>query len=238
MSEFLLLRLDAPLMSFGGVVTDNFNRTDPVPGASMLTGLLGNALGYDHRDVDALERLQARLVFGVRVDRPGRPFTDFQTVDLGQPHHDGTGWTTRGWVEGSGGGSGDGTHIRYRDYYADRVLTVALTLSPADEVPTLGDLARAVERPERPLFLGRKACLPSVPLKLGVVSADGPEQALLLRDYSLCEYEPSFELWLSAEDPDRTNGLHIVRDYRDWYNQIHAGRRYLKADRQEWKNVI
>jgi CRISPR system Cascade subunit CasE len=77
----LLLRFDAPLMSFGGTVVDQINPTRAFPGRAMLTGLFGNALGYRHGDADALARSSA-LRWAAREDRPGRPFIDYQTVNL------------------------------------------------------------------------------------------------------------------------------------------------------------
>lgn len=235
-SRFLILRLDAPMMSFGGVMTDNLNRTDPAPGVSLITGLLGNALGYDHRDADALERLQARLEIGVRVDRPGVLFSDFQTVALGQPHHDGTGWTTRGRVEAAGGGSSDGTHIRTRDYYADACHTVALTLRDAEEEPTLDSIKRALRLPERPLFIGRKTCLPAAPLLLQhPLVPDGELEAADLLDAlrraplaAGCERPDALTVWLPCADD--APGARVTRDRRDWRNQIHTGRRTVRSE--------
>lgn len=227
MSRFIILRLDAPMMSFGGVMTDNIGRTDPVPGASMLTGLLGNALGYDHRDADALTRLQDRLVFGVRVDRPSVLFTDYQTVDLGQEHHVGTGWTTRGSPEEAEGSASTGTHIRTRDYHADARYTVAVTLKNAEEEPTIDSLKRVLMSPERPLFLGRKCCPPATPLLYqdeylpdGEVEAESPESAL--RHVPGCGMEDVFVI-----RDDYEVGAIPVRDLRDWRNRAHTGRRFF-----------
>src|SRR5699024_8768305 len=78
---------------------------------------------------------------------------------------DKNGWTTQGWIdERKGGAASKGTHIRLRDYRADAIHTVALTLQPAEESPSLEDIVAALQQPERPLFIGRKTCLPSVPL--------------------------------------------------------------------------
>src|SRR5690625_6149014 len=77
-------------------------------------------------------------------------------------------WTTLGWLDKRKGGSASkGTHIRLRDYRADSIHTVALTLQPADKNPTLDELQKALEYPERPLFIGRKTCLPATPIFLG-----------------------------------------------------------------------
>ena len=58
-------------------------------------------------------------------------------------------------------------HLRYRDYFADMRVTLALRLDPADSFPTLDDLAESLQHPARPLFIGRKPCLPSEPLFVG-----------------------------------------------------------------------
>lgn len=226
----LLLRLDAPLLSFGGTVVDAKNVTDDMPSRSMVTGLLGNALGYDHRDSAHLGRLQERLRLAARRDRAGERLVDFQTVDLGQDFLE-AGWTTWGTKEGrEGGTAGEGTHIRYRHYLADALYTLALTLTPADETPTLDELAAAVDEPARPLFLGRKACLPSVPLRLAVVETDSLLAAL--RDAPLPsrrgragEARCLVRVPRGTPLPEGTAfAERAVTEERDWLNQIHVGR--------------
>lgn len=236
--EVLLLRLDAPLMSFGGVVVDERGVTEEMPTRSMLTGLLGNALGYDHRDAELLQRLQDRLRHAVRRDRPGRLLVDFQTVDLGQPFL-AEGWTTRGVAVGRRGGSAaTGTHIRRRHYWADAVFTVALSLEPEAEAPDLACCAAALGEPERPLFLGRKPCIPSLPLVLGMVRAASLHAALLRAPISAraAKGGPWAAWWPEAGEPAPTAGagrLLPVYDERDWTNQIHTGRRFLWEGRIE-----
>jgi len=120
--DCLMLRFDAPLMSFGAVVVDQLNPTWRFPGASMLTGLLGNALGWDHRQTALLQSLQRRLRFAARWDAEPEPLTEYQTVDLGQDFMQDTGWTTRGWREDRGTGDATrGTHQRWRDHWANGV---------------------------------------------------------------------------------------------------------------------
>ena len=70
--DVLILRFDAPLMSFGAPIVDNQGEIQPYPALSMMTGLLGNALGFDHSEFDRLERLQERLRYASRQDRRGR----------------------------------------------------------------------------------------------------------------------------------------------------------------------
>lgn len=235
MSErpFLALRLDAPLMSFGGVAVDERGFTDPQPGKSMITGLLANALGYHHGEFERLQRLQDRLRLAARRDRLGRELVDYQTVDLGQPFLQ-EGWTTRGERVRRGGGSAStGTHIRHRHYWADSVYTVVLELDPADEEPRLDDLSRALDAPERPLFLGRKPCLPSRPLVVDRVTASGLRQALerVPLDRRAEPEGGAYAAWWPRQgepEPAGNQGREVpVTDERDWSNQMHAGRRLL-----------
>jgi CRISPR system Cascade subunit CasD len=150
----LILRIEGPLMSFGDVAIDEIRPTRRLPTRSMLTGLLANALGYAHRDVAALDRLQERLRFAARLDREGQGLVDFQTAELGK---DDPLWTTRGTPAERAGGvaSYSGPALRYRHYRADAALTVALTLVPVEEMPDLAALEAALRRQERPLFIGR-----------------------------------------------------------------------------------
>jgi CRISPR system Cascade subunit CasD len=230
--EALLLRFDAPLMSFGGVLVDERGVTEPCPTLAMLVGLLGNALGYEHRQADALERLQERLRFAVRRDRSGAALVDFQTVDLSQESL-GEGWTTAGAPAGRRGGSaGTGIHIRRRHFWADAVFTVALRFEPATEEPDLERCADALARPERPLFLGRKPCIPSEPLVLGTVRAGSLRAALAAVPLSRRAGQGPWTVWWpAAGEPSQVLPVAPRRvafyDRRDWRNQIHVGRRFV-----------
>lgn len=228
----LILRLDAPLMSFGGVRVDQHNVTDRFPGLSMLTGLLANALGWTHGEADRLNRLQARVVTAARWDAAPETLIDYHTVDLGSPKMREAGWTTRGVPEHREGGAAAkfGTHQRYRHYLVNGLATVVLALID-DAPPDLDDLERALQRPARPLFLGRKTCLPSVPILAGRVSGADVLDMLRKTPRAGCPVRqcstPASARWpagLSDEPPDR---VRRVYDLRDWRNQWHAGSRLV-----------
>jgi len=230
MQDILILRLDAPLVSFGGDVVDNINVTRRFPARSMLTGLLGNALGYEHRDADRLAALQMRLRYAARCDRRGKELVDYQTVDLGQPHLSEPGWTTRGTVDERGGGAAKtGTHIRYRHYLADSLYTVALALGVGE--PSLEAVASALSEPARPLFLGRKCCLPSGPILIGRTQAATLLAALEVHAPVSGRGDVGERVaawWPADEDKDRTGArLLPISDERDWHNQVHVGRRFV-----------
>lgn len=240
--EALLLRFDAPLMSFGGPIVDSRGVIQEHPTLSMLTGLVGNALGYDHRNANALQALQGRLRFAARCDQAGGRLTDFQTVDLGQSFLVDTGWTTRGAVERRAGGSArEGTHIRTRDYLVDAVYTVAITLEPPDVEPTLERIAMALESPERPLFIGRKPCIPSTRLLLGRFNAATLRHALTRRlgpaDPARGPDPARAPAWWPAGESDDRGVLLVVTDERDWKNQIHGGQRRIRHGTIELEEV-
>lgn len=229
--DLLVLRLEAPLMAFGGPMIDKHGVVSDFPAASMLAGLLGNALGLSHGDHEALARIQDRLRFAVRLDRPGDHIVDYQTVDLGQPFLVGTGWTTRGMIEERGGGSAkEGTHIRFRHYRADALVWVALALSPPDIDPNLDRIESALREPARPLFLGRKCCVPSEPILHGRTQATTLLDAIRAIPLSSISADRSTvsAQWPSDEEEIPSSRLVPIADERDWANQIHTGERIVR----------
>lgn len=237
--EVIIARFDAPLMSFGAPIVDNYGDIQPFPAMSMITGLIGNALGYDHSEFDRLQRLQERLRYASRQDRRGERIEDYQTVDLGQEHMQGDrAWTTDGKLEESGGASGDATHIRYRDYWADAIHTVALTVDPPDESPRLDTIAKALTEPERPLFIGRKTCLPAGDLYVETIDTDSLRSALKrapvperVRDASEDDVV-RMKAWrpTNPNPDDERLQTKPVTDRRDWKNQIHVGERWIASE--------
>ncbi len=222
----LILVLEGPLLAFGGETVDAHGVIADFPAASMLTGLLANALGWRRSDRTALDRLQARLRFVARIDREGRHFTDFQTAHLA---HSDRGWTTRGAPEGRAGGADTylGPHIRLRHYDADKRVTVALRLDPAAEAPSVDDLAAALRAPARPLFLGRKPCLPSRPLLEDVVEAADFLAALPPAE------APARLLLPDAEPSEPHDELRPISDQRNWRSGVHGGQRMVRIRRVE-----
>ncbi len=226
--DILLLRFQAPMMSFGAPIVDNYGTIRQVPALSMITGLLGNALGYDHREHNLLQRLQERIRFAARIDRCGREIIDYQTVDLGQDFMEKTGWTNWGEPESRAGGSAaSGTHIRYRHFLADGELIIALLLTPIDESPRLDDLQAALNEPARPLFLGRKSCLPATPIL--AKRTRHPSLLDALKEYPAGDGDDYlFAQWPVDEGENEKFRLVGITDERDWKNQLHCGKRFLR----------
>lgn len=236
MTRHLVLRLASPLIAFGGETIDNHGVIRDFPALSMLTGLIANALGWD-RGQDVLHnRLQQRLRIGTvlqpsvsRGEETGtRRLVDFQTAELGAADK---GWTTWGQPEERRGGAGSyvGPHLRYRHYHVELTAWVALHLEPADEAPTLEHIATALDRPARPLFIGRKPCLPTGRLVAGWQEAEHVLGALQAWTHHL----PAHPAGWRAQWPDGQGSLPSDRrsdlcDERNWTSGLHGGWRPVR----------
>lgn len=219
--DWLVIRLQAPLMAFGGVAIDQFGPTREFPSASMLTGLFANALGLHWSDRAVHQSLQDRILFGARSDATPNILTDTQNAQLSKSDK---AWTTSGAPAGRAGASYGAPHRRSREYLTDHATTVVLRLEPSDGDPTLLQLADALDHPVRPLFIGRKPCLPSCRIMHGWVAAENVYRAL-----SALPGSGSYRaLWPADEGPE--SGANVARmldlsDLRNWNTGWHSGSR-------------
>lgn len=139
MNSVLVLRLAGPMQSWG--VDSRFTRrsTEAFPTKSALVGLLAAAQG--RRRSDPIEDL-AELSVAVRVDQPGQLLHDFHTAHRGDTS----------------------MPLSHRFYRADAAFG-AFIEGPDDMIDAL---AQAIVRPTFPLYLGRRSCPPTLPLRLAV----------------------------------------------------------------------
>lgn len=209
--RWLHLRLTAPMMAFGGVAIDHVGPTREFPSASALTGLFANALGWRREQGELHQALQDRLVFGALVAAQGRLLTDTQNAKLGGNDR---GWTTWGRPDERAGATYDSPHRRRRDYLADHDCRVVLRLLQGDG-PDLDALAAALDRPARPLFIGRKPCLPSAPLFAGWIEAEDAQAALQALGL------PGRAIWPMSDDAPGSD----IADLRNWVTGLHGGSR-------------
>ncbi len=230
MSRHLVLRLASPLIAFGGEAIDNRGVVRDFPALSMLTGLIANALGWDRSEGVRHDALQRRLRMGTALEPGSRRLQDFQTAQLGAGD---AGWTTSGRPEGRDGGANTyaGPHLRYRDYHADLRAWVVLQLRSAEDAPTLDDVALALDRPVRPLFIGRKPCLPSDRLVAGWLEADhllGALQAVVAR-HGARAGDGWRAQWPDGEEGSVALGQRSdVCDERNWRSGLHGGWRSVR----------
>ena len=235
MPRHLLLRLEAPLIAFGGETIDNFGVIRDFPALSMIIGLFANALGWRREECELHDRLQNRLVVGARLNVPIQRIREYQTAQLFEKDQ---GWTTFGAPEGrapspSYSMQADGrkslTWQRYRDYHSSLNVLVALRLEPSDDAPTLDDLAAALDHPARPLFIGRKTCLPSQRIFAGWQEADNVLHALQIACLPEIGSAQSLRMqWPDGEGNLAGDRLIDLCDERNWTSGVHGGWRPVR----------
>ncbi|MGF6889512.1 CRISPR system Cascade subunit CasD [Nocardia sp. GAS34] len=139
----LLLKLAAPLQSWG--VASRFARreTQQYPSKSGVLGLIAAAQG--RRRTDPIEEELSGLGFGVRIDQPGTLIRDFQVARS---------------LDG-----GKQFPLSQRYYIADAVFLAAVQ----GEQNLLQGIRDALLRPQFPLYLGRRSCPVTEPVVLGPV---------------------------------------------------------------------
>ena len=139
----LLLRLAAPLQAWGADSKFETRKTNREPTKSGVIGLLAAALGLRRDETEPLARL-ARLHFGVRVEREGQLLVDYHTAKTQDEKT---------------------SYVTYRHYLEDAAFLVGLE---SEDTALLQELAEALTHPVFPLYLGRRACPPTLPLCLGL----------------------------------------------------------------------
>lgn len=152
----LLLRLAAPLQSWGSGSKFEVRKTNREPTKSGVVGLLAAALGLRRDNTRELSQLN-RLRFAVRVDQEGTLLVDYHTANNPTPDE-----VKQARRENKKVGT---PYVTKRYYLADAIFLVGLE---SEDEGLLQRLSWALEHPVYPLFLGRRSCPPTLPLCLGV----------------------------------------------------------------------
>jgi CRISPR system Cascade subunit CasD len=192
----LLLRLAAPLQSWG--VDAKFDRrgTERLPTKSGVIGLAAAALGRK-RD-ESLEDLQG-LRFGVRADREGVLLQDYHTAK-----------------------STKAAYVTRRYYLSDAVFLAGLE---GDE-SQLVEIERAFRSPAFPLFLGRRSCPPEGQLLLGIRRGKPladvlREEPWLVNEWLRKKEAPEVLLRIVIDGTQQDAGAYFQRDVPISFNQVH-----------------
>ena len=139
----LLLRLAAPLQAWGADSKFETRKTNREPTKSGVIGLLAAALGLRRDESEGLARLTG-LRFGVRVEREGQLLVDYHTAKTQDEKT---------------------SYVTYRHYLQDAVFLAGIE---STDTALLQQLQQALLHPVFPLYLGRRACPPTLPLCLGL----------------------------------------------------------------------
>ena len=164
MKYTLLLRLKAPLQSWGMSSRFSIRDTAKEPSKSGVIGLLCAALGIARDDANTNNPTfieLTKLKFGVRINQEGVMQKDYHTAQ---------------YIAKADGGIKE-TELSTRWYLADADFLIGLE---SEDLAFLEDLQNALKNPKWQLFLGRKAFVPSMPVYLptGVVQNQGLDDVL------------------------------------------------------------
>jgi CRISPR system Cascade subunit CasD len=168
----LLLRLCGPHQAWGSQSRFTNRDTEREPTKSGVLGLLCAALGKPRSEAAewrgvSLAQLAA-LQFGVRIDRPGRLSSDYQTAGGGDfPKLSKYGHREYGVRKASG--QAGATIVSNRFYLADAGFLAGVE----GDTNMLEGLLRALTKPRFPIYLGRKAFVPTLPVYLPLSEAWG-----------------------------------------------------------------
>jgi len=182
MAEFLVLRLSAPLQSWGEKGRLRIRDTSSFPTKSGILGLLGCALGVPRDDPQGtMEKLGNDVKLAIRADQPGTMLFDYQTAQVSAYHRIGDGSVAPAPT----------TLVLSKYYLQDADFTVFL----AGSHDTLIRLQDALKHPVFPLYLGRKCCIASHPILDGIYEGELPD---LLQ--SLPRFDKAHQLCMEKAD--------------------------------------
>lgn len=173
----LMLKLAGPMQAWGDRSRFVTRGTRQEPTKSGILGMLAAAQG--RRRTEPIEDL-VQLKFGVRIDQPGQLLRDFQ-VAISQ----------------------DGRKsmpLSYRYYLADSVFVAAIE----GESELISGLSEALNDPVYPLYLGRRSCVPSGKINLGIREG-GLDRALRTEKWQAAA-------WHQKKQKSKQVALEIVRD--------------------------
>lgn len=191
MREYLILRLQGVMQSWGGHTYEDYRPSGLFPSRSGLIGLLAACLGIDRQDNGRQQALSDSFLFAVRADEsqhPVRKVTDFHTV-MDARKVDGT--VNKNPV------------VSRREYLYDICFTVAMQFKE-ESCFGMEDVKGAIQHPVYTPFLGRRSCPLGKPLFDSVIPADSLLSALSM-------IEPNRGTVYSEEAEGSPNRL-VMRD--------------------------
>lgn len=150
--KLLVLCLEGVLQSWGEDSKWDIRDSSDMPTKSGIVGLIACAMGLERGDLEIAAMSEA-ITLAVREDRAGTRLLDFHTV-TGEPL-----LSANGKPRSSGN-----TFISKRQYLQDASFQVFIDCSDNWRER----IVQALQHPKWCLYLGRKSCVPSRPVLVGV----------------------------------------------------------------------
>lgn len=173
--SYLALRLEGPLQSWGFDSQYNRRNTGLMPTKSAIAGMCCAALGLPRGSDKEQEFLVSfgtvRMTSiaiprnGIKKELPVRRLQDYHTVQ-----------NTK-----TADGKYKDCHITHRQYLTDAAFGILLE----GEAALLGEIAAALADPVWGIWLGRKTCIPSAPLLVGLKDTQDEAFRLIIGEKTL-----------------------------------------------------
>lgn len=219
MTTYLVIRLYAPLVSWGEIAVGDIRHSAVHPSRSALLGLLGAALGIERTDNLRQKSLSESFRFGIWLQAIGGGLRDYHTIQFGKEKRGQVFYTRRDELFGEK----IDARISHREYRSESVSVVAIEALP-NAITGLKDLALALKQPRFTLYLGRKSCPLAEPLLPQIIEAENLKQAFEKASFpslfSLNTIRCEKEVWPNQDDK-RLFNLRQQRYY--WDNGMNAG---------------
>lgn len=180
--DYLVMRLYAPLSSWGAVAIGEERPTNDHPTRGAILGLISAALGIRRDDQKQLQALADSIGMASKTYSRGTILRDYHTIQTtaaikGQCFHTRKQELQSAKLE---------TILSSRDYREDGLWMVAIWLKPQNEQNSgqhdykidLPALQQALERPKFTLYLGRKSCPLAMPLTPRIITTTNIKKAL------------------------------------------------------------
>jgi CRISPR system Cascade subunit CasD len=162
--KFIMLRLEGPIQSWGERSLWDERDTSDKPTKSGIVGLIACCMGLS-RENETIPKIYDEISMSVRIDNRGRIARDFQTIEN----------TVK-----ADGKLNKNKVVSPRYYLTDASFLVAIGFK--DEL-LLNEIVSALKTPKWLPYLGRKSCIPVLPIYAGIVDAETPLEALCKKDY-------------------------------------------------------
>lgn len=192
MTDYLVMRLVAPIASFGGPAGYEYRGTDRVPSRSAILGLIGGAMGI-RRDDTAGQGALRDLGVAVAVYGLGAQFRDFHTV---QSVPKAAMKNPRSRRHALSQSDDLQTTLTRRDYVTDAFIAAAVWQNGAG-APDLKQVQSALIQPIFVPYLGRKSCPLAAPINPQIVDAAHPKDVLTAVNFGIATAPQTPELIVS-----------------------------------------
>lgn len=207
----LLFRLEGVLQSWGEWGKWDYRDTSSFPTKSGVVGMIACALGLQRNDPQ-IGTLSDKLTLAIRADRQGELLTDYHTVQA----------DVLMTAEGKKRSGSSSTIVSHRNYLQDASFLIALS----GDKNLLFHLSDAMKHPVWTMYLGRKSCIPSVPIQ-GIVTEEYTDVRDALQKYPLTERHDR-DILIEYESQDFGEMVKVDRRIAD-VNRMY-GTRYISHE--------